>query len=331
MPNDQPSAPKAAGPDGAEDEPLSIQAASRLLNVPTPTIRSWERRYGLPTGRRSPGGHRRYTLDDLVVLRRMRDEIAEGRSASAAAALATALVSATPLSAIDAIVEAARSLHPRRITKALDQTRELFGLDATVDDVLLPAMREVGRRWASGQYDVANEHAATSAILAWLGRVQLEAPPPTQPGTVVLSCGPRDFHTLGLESFAAVLRHRGVDCRTLGARTPVESLVSAVHQANAYGVVLVSHLPSGRAAAVSALRAVAETPARVYYAGDAFSSARSRAGVPGTHLGIRLARAADRVLADQPDPRSDGLTARDDTAARGEPPRPQQDPDGKQS
>ena len=53
--------------DGASDDPpeeagaeLSIQQASETLSVPAPTIRSWERRYGVPVADRSSGGHRRY-------------------------------------------------------------------------------------------------------------------------------------------------------------------------------------------------------------------------------------------------------------------------------
>src|SRR4051812_44897471 len=38
---------------------LTIQAVSQLLDVPAPTIRSWERRYGVPPTSRSQGGHRR--------------------------------------------------------------------------------------------------------------------------------------------------------------------------------------------------------------------------------------------------------------------------------
>jgi len=286
-------------PADGEEKALTIQAVSELLTVPVPTIRSWERRYVLPAGSRSPGGHRRYTSSDLIVLRRMRDEIARGRAAADAAQIAKAAAAAAPDRTVDAIVEAALFLDARAVTDALDQTRGMFGLAYTVDEVLLPAMREVGRRWALGQCDVANEHAATAAVLAWLGRVRLGAPPPTLPGSIVLSCGPSDFHTVGLESFATVLSHRGADCLTLGARTPVESLVVAIRQAEAVSVVLVSHFASSRPTAVSAIRAAAETTARVYYAGEAFASTRSRAGVPGTYLGTSVSQAADRVLAEQ--------------------------------
>ena len=69
---------------------LTIQEASQLLQVPAPTIRSWERRYGIPMAGRSNGGHRRYTPEQMQMLNRMRDEISRGRPAREAAAFVRA-------------------------------------------------------------------------------------------------------------------------------------------------------------------------------------------------------------------------------------------------
>ncbi len=49
------------------------------------TLRGWDRRYGLSPSARTTGGHRRYTLADLDLLRRMRAGLLAGRSPAAAA------------------------------------------------------------------------------------------------------------------------------------------------------------------------------------------------------------------------------------------------------
>ena len=64
-------------------------ALTELLEVPAPTLRSWERRYGVPLAGRSSGGHRRYARVQLDQLRRMRDLIARGRRPVEAAASST--------------------------------------------------------------------------------------------------------------------------------------------------------------------------------------------------------------------------------------------------
>lgn len=288
---------------GTEGEPdvkdgLSIQAASRLLQVPAPTIRSWERRYGIPTVSRSAGGHRRFMPDELKVLRRMRDEVARGRRAADAAAIVRAAETASPRQPlIDAFVDAAHRLDPRSIEALLDDSRKTVGLDDTIDDVLLPAMRQIGQWWESGRCDVAHEHLATEAVRGWLNRQLQQGLPPEQPETIILCCGPRDFHTLGLESFGLLLSQRGWSCRVLGARTPVSSLPIAVQATGSAAVILVSHLAVGRRSAVDALRATEPIETLLFYAGNAFVSRQARVGVPGTYLGESFSQATSTVTA----------------------------------
>ncbi len=276
---------------------LSIQAVSQLLDVPAPTIRSWERRYGVPPTGRSAGGHRRFFPDDLVMLRLMRDEIAKGHRASDAAArvLRSADAESPHQDLIDGFLQAAHRLDPRSADALLEHARAKVGVETAITAVLLPAMRQIGLWWETGRCDVAHEHLATEAARAWLNRLLYLGPSPWQPESVILTCGPRDFHTLGLESMGVVLANRGYSCRVLGARTPVKSLATAVKGTGAAGLVMVSHLSIGRRSAVEALQSVQHTGTRLYYAGNAFVSPQSRKNVPGTYLGEDLIAAAELI------------------------------------
>jgi MerR family transcriptional regulator, light-induced transcriptional regulator len=294
-----------------EDEPdigagLSIQRVSDLLAVPAPTIRSWERRYGVPAASRSSGGHRRYFPHDLTMLRKMRDEISRGRRAADAAATvkegSSADIPHLPL--ISAFLKAAYSLDPTGVREVLDRALDTFGLDEAASGVLLPAMSQIGRWWESGECDVAHEHLATDASRAWLNKQLFLGPKPQHPESIILTCGPRDFHTLGLEAMGVLLSHRGWSCRSLGARTPARALVTAVSGTGASAVVMVSHLSVARRAAVEALRFVQPSGALIFYAGNAFVTPQARHGVPGTYLGESLVRAADLVTSDMVSRRS---------------------------
>lgn len=276
---------------------LTIQEASHLVDVPAPTIRSWERRYGLPVVTRSTGGHRRYSSDQLAVLIRMRDLVAQGRRAVDAAAQIKNEQATSPEPLVAAFVQAAQDLHPGSIAAILDAARQSLGLGRTVDEVILPAMRQIGRRWEAGRTDISHEHLATGATQAWLSTLRQTGPPLLDADPIVLSCGPQDHHTLGLEAIGALLRERGWDCRLLGARTPAESLGRAVDETRAAAVVLVCHLNPGRRAAISALRLPELRHTHVFYAGGAFSSRQARHGVPGHYLGDNLTEAADFITA----------------------------------
>ncbi|SDT10397.1 B12 binding domain-containing protein [Friedmanniella luteola] len=281
---------------GAGQDNPTIGAVSRALGVPAPTIRAWEWRYQLPTGRHRPGGQRRYSAVDVAALTRMRDEIAAGRGAAEAAALVTAALAAPPATVVDRLVAATHRLHTQGVVDALEESCHHHGLPVTLEQVVLPALQEIGRRWADGRSDVAHEHLLAGALQGWLAAQQLKAGPPRRASTVVLACGPDDQHTLALEAFAVLLTDQGFDCRYLGAQTPISSLVLAARQPPAHVVVVASHLPRYRTPAVRALQAVAALPVAVFYAGAAFDDPGARRDVPGTYLDGTLS-AATRAVA----------------------------------
>ncbi len=281
---------------------LSIREVSRLLTVPAPTIRSWERRYGVPQPPRSAGGHRRYSPAEVLTLRRMRDEIARGRRAAEAAMIVSAAGSPgePQHSLMTSFLAATERLDRAGVRAALDQASERLGLDAAITGVLFPGMHQVGAWWQTGRCDLAHEQMATLAARAWLHEALAQSPPPWRRQTILLASGPRDLHTLGQEAMRVVLARRGWGCRLLGARTPAPALVTAIRATGPAGVVVVSHLSVGRRAAVEALRAAEPTGTRLFYAGNAFLAPPARAGVPGSYLGEDLVGAADIIDAALP-------------------------------
>ncbi len=205
-------------------------------------------------------------------------------------------VQTSPMTMIPDVLEAAHTYDIRRMLALLNQSWSAFGLGPTVDEVLMPSMRLVGRLWECGRADVSEEHLATVATQMWLGQVHAAAPALSRVGTVLLACGPSDQHTLGLECMAALLGELGVDCRSLGSAVPTRAVVDAVGRIRPVAMVLVSHSARGRSGAVRSLTAVSQLGVDTYYAGAAFASERNRAGVPGHYLGDRLSDAANRVV-----------------------------------
>ena len=63
---------------------LEIGAVARELGVAPSTLRTWERRYRLVVPRRGEHGQRLYDSDQIVVLRRVLDDVRGGKRARAA-------------------------------------------------------------------------------------------------------------------------------------------------------------------------------------------------------------------------------------------------------
>ncbi|MDQ4037990.1 MAG: MerR family transcriptional regulator [Actinomycetota bacterium] len=276
---------------------LSIQAVSDLLAIPAPTIRSWERRYGLARTARTHGGHRRYTAAEISDLRHMRDEISRGRRTSEAAVLVrdTTRAAEPYRSFVQAFVDVAESMSARQMDYLLDHCRDRFGVEEAICKVIMPGMRQIGVAWQTGRCDVTQEHLVTRAARGWLGKVLSEEPAPRHPQTIVLSCGPGDLHTVGLEAMQVLLARRGWQCHQLGERIPPDQLTAAVERSRAGATILVSHIASRRRAAVIALQAASRTRTRLFYAGNAFLTPAARRGVPGTYLGEDLIAAVEIV------------------------------------
>ena len=280
----------------SEETQLPIASVSSLLGIPIPTIRSWERRYGFPVPSRTQGKHRRYSVDEVDQLRRVRDEITRGHNAREAVdVVRRSTTEGRPRTELlDRFLVASMHLDPSQLREILTEGTEQLGVEHTIRDVALPAMREMGSRWKAGVCDTAHEHLATEAVRVWLARQSVMAPPAFRPYPLILACGPKDLHTIGLESFGVVLARRGWSVRTLGALTPVSSLVAAVRAAEARGAVVTSQRSVTRRAAVEAIHAVDRLPGvEAFYAGAGFGPATARKDVPGTYLGDDVIEAAE--------------------------------------
>lgn len=228
----------------------------------------------------------------------MRDAIAEGRTGAEAAALINAALDASPDELAAALLRAADHLDAAGVVEVLDRGFWLHGLAATVDDILLPALREIGSRWVKREWDVAQEHLASTTIQGWLRAHQQRETRLLSTGpVVVLACGPEEQHTLALDAFAALLAHEGLTSLDLGAQTPAASLEATVTRVDPAAVVVSCQMIGGRAATVAALQALTDTVSRLYYAGAAFSTQATRQAVPGTYLGTSLGAAAALLAA----------------------------------
>ena len=299
-------------PNGTSKPGVPIATVSKTLDIPIPTIRSWERRYGFPAPPRTDGRHRRYTPREIEQLRNLRDLITRGHSArEAVARLSAAPSRADGGDLVEQLIEAAMRLDSDGVRGALDGSAERLGVEGAIRDVMFHAMREIGTRWKTGTCDIEQEHLASGAVRAWLARQTAMAPPPFRPDPIVLACGPTDLHTIGLEAFAVVLARRGWPLRMLGAMTPAPALLSAVRTVGAAAVVVISQRGVTRRAAIESLAGVDAVPGvRAFYAGDAFVAASARRDVPGTYLGEDVVQAAELLESALTRPRSSRSAAR---------------------
>lgn len=148
--------------------------------------------------------------------------------------------------------------------------------------VLTPALREIGDRWAAGQATIADEHRASVVAMRLVGRLgALSTRPGRTRGSIVLAAAPGDRHGLPTAILADRARSDGWGVSDLGADTPTEALVAAaLGQDRLVAVGLCATTPLGRAARqrlTDAIRAVQDAAQRPVLVGGAAIGSESEA------------------------------------------------------
>jgi methanogenic corrinoid protein MtbC1 len=126
-------------------------------------------------------------------------------------------------------------------------------------ELLSPALRSIGDRWAAGELSIADEHRASAVASRVIGRLGPRfSRPGRRRGTIVLGSVAGDRHVLPTAIMGDLLRGAGFDVIDLGADTPAGTYVDAGRDADrlvAVGVcVTAPELVDGVAAVTDEVR-----------------------------------------------------------------------------
>ncbi len=188
---------------------IRTNAAAAMLGVSPNTLRSWERRFGFPSPRRSAGGHRQY---DLAEVEALRQGLEETHNVSSAISIARERGSgpATPLKL--------RSLLSRfdevAADRLLEESLAVRSVERTVEEVLLAGVGAVAAERDAG----APEYAfAWRWATGWLAAQHRTAPPASRSDAVLVLDATRPLELDGLyaQALELVLRRAGLRTLTL--------------------------------------------------------------------------------------------------------------------
>jgi len=297
--------------------PIRVVAAQTGLGVHT--LRAWERRYGLPRPTRTAGTHRLYRAGDIALLRRVQALIAHGTPPSRACAIVLSESANGESSQEEAFPERAQpgtpatalrvqlrsgfvALDDESANGALSEAFTLFGPESALEQVILPALVDVGSAWAEGRASVAAEHFATTLVRTRLLAALDGTSRNDRQAGALLGAGPGDNHEIPTMALALLLRRRGWRAMFLGANTPLEALSDALVRTQPRLVCLSVTLRDNVAALVetlSSLHAMPESASTVLaYGGPPFHAEPAlRRPLDGVaiYLGDDLRQAAERA------------------------------------
>jgi DNA-binding transcriptional MerR regulator/methylmalonyl-CoA mutase cobalamin-binding subunit len=239
-----------------------IHAVAEMTGVPAPTLRAWERRYGIPRPGRSESSYRLYSDADVAEVRQLLVLQTRGLAPSEAARLLleggnvpadvappTPVVSGAGREAFETararVLDAVMAYDQGGIEREVRASLYLGPPGQVFAEVVAPVLHEVGARWERGELDVAGEHLASRIVSATLADLTSTLTRASSGAPVLLACVAEDQHDLPLYGVALAVLEAGYRPVILGQRTPPEAIAVAVSRLDPHviGLSMTVELP----------------------------------------------------------------------------------------
>lgn len=235
----------------------TIRTAASKTGLSAHTIRAWERRYGALSPDRTDSNRRLYEEEDLERLALLRLAVESGHSIGQVAQLPTedlrrfaVPVPSEPhppqvridrqssITYLKAAEQAIEDLDPDALSNAFRRGAASLGVSALVEDVVLPLMDRVGRRWEEGSLSIAQEHMASAVTRTHLEQLRGSLAAPTFAPRMLVTTPVGQIHEIGALAVAIVATMQGWHVTYLGANLPAAEIAAAVRLSGARAVGL---------------------------------------------------------------------------------------------
>ncbi|RPI24933.1 MAG: MerR family transcriptional regulator [Chloroflexota bacterium] len=229
----------------------NLKAVIQETGLNPETLRAWERRYGIPKPKRTPGGHRLYSQRDIQQLKWLLARQESGLSISRAVELwrrleasgqdplragGAASTAASPASTLNEMrqtwIRACLDYDEHEAEQVLAQAFAIASPEIVCIELLQKGLVEIGEQWYQGRASVQQEHFATSLAMRRLHALSAAVPTPFRSGRILAACPPGELHEFGLLLSAYLLRRSGWEVVYLGANVPLYLLEITIQVAH---------------------------------------------------------------------------------------------------
>ena len=300
----------------------NIKVVLNQTGIAADTLRAWERRYGLPTPQRTPGGHRLYSERDIETIKWLLAKQEEGLSISRAVdmwnehidsgadplagTVSKSLVSplAIPPAALDSTLASLRADWIKACTdfdeviseQILNQAFSVFPIESVCTEVLQKGISDIGNLWYQNKLSVQQEHFASSLAMRRLDALLSAAPTPTRKETIIVGCPADEWHTFTPLLIALLLRRRGYKVIYLGANVPADHFTETAKDTKADLVLLVAQQLVSAANLQGAAHALVNKDIPIAFGGRIFNLRPSLTEyMPGFFLGNDVGNAISEI------------------------------------
>jgi DNA-binding transcriptional MerR regulator len=248
------------------DEPIyTIGAVAQKTGIPVTNLHAWERRYGFPESKRTPGGHRLYSNNEIQNLQIVKSQIDQGMQTRQAIQLvkqgrirvSTQTLPQPPTIQQETLfsgslmipthlknfMEALLEQNIQRADQILGELIAFYTPEELSLQMIGPALYQTGEKWAQGEISVADEHFISNylrhRLLMWMNTGSRPKPGPT----IILACAPEEWHEGSLLMLGVLLSRQAWQVTYLGQNVPLPDLAACIHKYPPLAVVTVAMQP----------------------------------------------------------------------------------------
>lgn len=222
----------------------TIQQVSEMTGLSKQLIRKWEDRYEIVAPTRLPNGYRMYSDKEVSTLLHVLKLTKEGYSIKQAAAHVKEQSEAPILQlqlpsdvhahyisdTIQKLIHAGTIGDDTKMLHTLQQAHHTLGVKRTVDDVIVPFLREVGELWCAGIWEEFQEALSSLVIRDYLAYLRRQLYLPSNATPILGSCLPNERHEIPMQLLLLQSMFLGYRTTMLGPSPAPAAIQSAVEQ-----------------------------------------------------------------------------------------------------
>lgn len=167
------------------------------------------------------------------------------------------------------------------MTKAIDVSKKFIQEDEDIklfwENIIVPTMHDIGKKWANNEITVGEEHTATSIsqrVMALYYERILNTKEESK-RKILVTVSPKELHQIGARMVADLLELNGYDVDFIGSNVKIEEVLDMIVTNNIKEIIISTTLVSSLNSTeelILEIKSILKDNIKIYVGGQAYTS-----------------------------------------------------------
>ena len=230
-----------------EDGFFTIQQVADITGLSKQVIRKWEERYGIINPKRMENGYRIYSKQDVQTLIKTKSLSEQGHTLKQAALLVKDMEEVPEIPIVQEnpvhdeelneyvfqLLEKGWHCDEIELNLILKQAYHHVGLQRFITNIVVPFLKEVGKKWENHEWDEFQESVSSLVVRDFLVQIRRNHPYRENAPFVLGACLPNEQHEVPLHLILVQFMLEGWKTQLIGTSPAPGAIESLVRQIKA--------------------------------------------------------------------------------------------------